>query len=145
MERKIKVVLKKPNEKAVVTEINNEYEEFAEFVDGLIDMTAHPTIEDVDVILNDMSLMNGMSPNIVVPEWESVFAGPLIFAGYDPETGNSISLTDKQVDKVLNYINRNQVFNMSLDRAYLYSKVIGPFQQCEDELEREAVNECQIG
>lgn len=92
-----------------------------------------------------MSLMNGMSPNIVVPEWESVFPGPLIFAGYDPETGNTISLTNKQIDKVLNYINRNQVFNMSLDRAYLYSKVIGPFEQCEDALKMEAVNECQIG
>lgn len=134
MERKIKVVLKKPNEKALVTEINNEYEQFAELVDGLIDMTEHPIIEDVDVILNDMSLMNGMSPNIVVREWESVFAGPLIFAGYDPETGNTISLTDKQIGKVLNYINRNQVFNMSLDMAYLYSKVICPFEQCEDAL-----------
>lgn len=49
MERKIKVVLKKPNEKAVVTEINNKYEQFAELVDGLIDMIEHPTIEDVDV------------------------------------------------------------------------------------------------
>lgn len=145
MKDKIKVVLKKPNEKAIVTVIDNEHEEFANYCDGLIDITKHPTIDDVDVVLNDMSLMKGMSPNIIVPEYEEIFAGPLIFVGYDSDIGKSLSLTDEQVDKVLNYINRNQVFNMSVERAYLYLKLMGPFQQCKGELEREAIEECQIG
>lgn len=144
MEGKIKVVLKKPNEKAIVTVIDNEYEEFVNYCDGIIDITKHPTIDDVNVVLNDMSLMKGMGPNIIVPESEEIFAGPLIFVGYDSDTGESISLTDEQVDNVLNYINRNQVFNMSIERAYLYLKLMGPFQ-CDDKLEREAIEECQIG
>ena len=145
MKDKIKVVLKKPNEKEIVTFIDNEYEEFANYCDGLIDITKHPTIDDVDVVLNDMSLMKGMSPNIIVPEYEEIFAGPLIFVGYDSDIGKSLSLTDEQVDKVLNYINRNQVFNMSVERAYLYLKLMGPFRQCECELERKGIEECQIG
>ena len=145
MKDKIKVVLKKPNEKAIVTVIDNEYEEFANYCDGIIDITKHPTIDGVDVVLNDVSLMKGMSPNIIVPECEEIFAGPLIFVGYDPDTEKSLSLTDEQVDKVLNYINRNQVFNMSVERAYLYLKLMGPFQQCEGELERKGIEECQIG
>ena len=145
MKEKIKVVLKKPNEKAIVTVIDNEHEEFANFCDGIIDIIKHPTIDDVDVVLNDVSLMKGMSPNIIVPECEEIFAGPLIFVGYDSDIGKSLSLTDEQVDKVLNYINRNQVFNMSIERAYLYLKLMGPFQQCKGELERKAIEECQIG
>lgn len=88
MKEKIKVVLKKPNEKAIVTVIDNDYEEFANSCDGLIDITKHPTIDDVYVVINDMSLMKGMSPNIIVPESEDIFAGPLIFVGYDSDTGN---------------------------------------------------------
>lgn len=142
-EKYIKVILKKPNEKAYVTEIKNEYEELSSYCEGLIDITGLPNIDGVDIIVNDMSLMNGMQANIVVPEYESVLAGPIVVTSYDDETGEAKSLTQEQIDKVMKYFDRNKVFNMTVDRAYLYSQVIGPFQQCEDELKEEC--ECQIG
>lgn len=133
----IKVVIKEPNKEPEVKEIVNSYRNISNICHGLIDFTYLPTDESVDVILNDESLMNGMEPNVVVPESENVWAGPLIFAGNDPETGETISLTDRQIEKVMKYIERNQVFGMSLKGAYIYSKAIGPLQQSQDAMEME--------
>ena len=134
---KVKVITKLPNEKAKITEMPNDYESVIDFVGGLIDSTFLPTDEDIDVIVNDSSLTLGMEPNIVTPEFEGVFAGPLIFCTHDDD-GNMVSLSDEQIEKAMKYIERNSVFNMSLERAYQYSQIIGPLQRCEDELGMEA-------
>ncbi len=134
---KVKAITKLPNEKAKITEIPSDYGFVSDFVGGLVDCTFLPTDEDIDIIVNDNSLNLRMNPNIVTPEFEGVLAGPLIFCTHDDE-GEMASLTDEQIDKAMRYIERNSVFNMSLERAYQYSKVIGPLQRCEDELGMEA-------
>ena len=134
---KVKVITKLPNEKAKIEEIPNDFDFVSEFVEGLVDSTFLPTDEDIDVIVNDSSLTLGMEPNIVTPEYEGVLAGPLIFCTHDEE-GEMVSLSDEQIEKAMKYIERNSVFNMSLERAYQYSQIIGPLQRCEDELGMEA-------
>jgi hypothetical protein len=133
----ITVVTKLPNEEAKVTKMKNDYKTISNFCEGLIDMTSHPKDDQMSIICNDNFLMNGMKTNIVVPEREEVYCGPLIFCGYDEETGNSISLTDKQIEMTLKYCKRNMLHNMSLEGAYRYAKVIGPFQESEDALTKE--------
>lgn len=135
---KIRAVVKEPNKDAVVTEITNDYKTLSKAVGGLIDMTPMPTDDSVDIVCNDEFLYNGMEPNIVMPEREGVLCGPIVFVGYNPEDGSSISLTDKQVEKALRYCQRNVLHHMSLEGAYRYSKVIGPLQQSEDELAKQA-------
>ncbi len=130
----IKVVTKLPNEEAKVEEISNDYSTVSNFCKGMIDMVDHPKDQGISIICNDEFLFNGMEPNIVVPEREEVFCGPLIFCGYDPETGDSISLTDEQVDTAMKYCKRNMLHHMSLEGAIRYAKVIGPLQQSYDEL-----------
>ncbi len=130
---KVKVITKRPNENPKVEEIDNEYESLYGFVLGLIDYTYLPKREDIDIIVNDSSLCLGMTPNIVIPEYEHVLAGPIIFSTHN-EDGEMISLNDEQIECILKYINKNQVFNMSLDRAFEYSKMIKPLRECEDEL-----------
>ena len=66
-----------------------------------------------DIIFNDEFLMNGMRPNIVTPENYGVICGPIIFAGVDSQTGDTISLTEEQVKKVIQYCNDNMLFNIS--------------------------------
>ncbi len=134
---KVKVITKLPNEKAKIEEMPNDFDFVSEFVKGLVDSTFLPTDEDIDVIVNDSSLTLGMEPNIVTPEYEGVLAGPLIFCTHDEE-GEMVSLSDEQIKKTMKYIERNSVFNMSLERAYQYSQLIGPLQRCEDELGMEA-------
>ena len=95
----IRVVTKLPNEEAKAVEIKNDYRTISDFCKGMIDMVDHPKDQHISIICNDEFLFNGMEPNIVAPEREEVLCGPLIFCGYDPETGDSISLTEEQVDK----------------------------------------------
>jgi len=131
----ITVVTKLPNEPAKVEKMKNAYKTISEFCGGLIDMTELPKDDLVSVICNDESLINGMETNIVMPETEGVLCGPIVFAGYDPETGDSVSLTERQIKTVLRYCERNMLHHMSLEGAYRYSKVIGPLQKSEDALE----------
>lgn len=133
----IRVVTKLPNEEAKITTMKNDYKTISSFCQGFIDMTDLPKGENIDLICNDEFLMNGMETNIVMPEREQVFCGPLVFCGYDPETGDSVSLSEKQVEEVMKYCKRNMLHNMSLEGAYRYAKVIGPLQEAEDALENE--------
>lgn len=130
----IRVVTKLPNEEAKVEEIDGGYRAVSDFCGGMIDMVDHPKDERMSIICNDEFLVNGMEPNIVVPEREQVFCGPLIFCGYDPETGDSVSLSDEQVRAAMKYCKRNMLHHMSLEGAYRYAKVIGPLQESYDEL-----------
>jgi hypothetical protein len=130
----IRVITKLPNEEPKIVDMSTEISGIQEFCQGLIDITGLPKDETVQVICNDNFLCNGMEPNIVVPEWEQVFCGPLIFTGFEPETGETVSLTDKQIEETLRYCKRNNLHHMSLEGAYRYSKVILPLQQSYDEL-----------
>lgn len=116
---KIRVILKEENKPARVEEIDNDIKFLQGFVGGMIDMTSMPGMNgEVDVICNDEFLYNGSLPNVMVPEYDHIMGGNLIFAGYDPEDGSSISLTDKQIDDVLKYIDKNKVENMDFDMAF---------------------------
>lgn len=134
--KKIRVVTKLPDEDAKEELMENGYFTISEFCKGLIDIAPLPTDESITIICNDEFLLNGMKPNIVTPETEGVICGPIVICGYDPETGDSISLTDEQVTKALDYCQRNNLHNMSLEGAYRYSKVIGPLQRSYDALNR---------
>ena len=130
----IRVVKKLPDEEAKETMMENGYGTISEFCKGLIDIAPLPTDGSVTIICNDEFLVNGMKPNIVTPETEGVICGPIILCGYDPESGDSISLTDKQVKEALEYCERNNLHGMSLEGAFRYSKVIGPLQRSYDAL-----------
>lgn len=132
-DRKITVVTKLPNEGAKIRKIENDYKAISGFCEGFIDMVELPKDGRMTIICNDNFLNNGMEPNIVMPEREEVICGPLIIAGYDPETGETVSLTEEQKKKALKYCERNNLHHMSLEGAYRYSKVIGPLQESYDE------------
>lgn len=132
----VKVITKEPNREPEIREIPNDYRCLAEFCKGLIDMGEMPFDRSVNYIVNDCSLRNGMEPNIVLPEYENLIAGPVMFAGNDEE-GNTISLTDKQVKRIMKYIERNQVFNMSMEGAYIYMMSMASKLENEKNLEME--------
>ena len=134
--RMIKVIVKQPNGDPEIKEVPNAYEEMAEFCHGFIGMGEMPFNRRINYIVNDSSLVNGMEPNIVLPEYENLIAGPVIFAGNDDE-GNTISLTDEQIEKVMKYIGRNQVFYLSMEGAYIYMMSMSSGFEKEKELEME--------
>lgn len=116
---KIRVVLKEAGSSAKVAEIDNTLESFQERVGGLIDMTSLPGTDGlVDIVCKDDFLFDGSQPNVMTPEYDHVMGGNLIFVGYNPEDGSSISLTDKQVEKVLDYVRENAVDGMDYASAF---------------------------
>ncbi len=121
-QRFIRVVVKEPYKDPEIKTIKNDYKRMSEFLGGMMDITEFPLDETIDVMVNDESLLNGMEPNVIVPEIEGVWAGPIIFAGYEPETGESISLNDRQIEKVLEYIKENVSRDQTISEAYLHSK-----------------------
>jgi len=110
MNKKIRVIIKKPFEPAVVKEIDDGLKPLQEIVGGYIESADLPNMYNVFGYCNDEGLINGMSPNIYRPEWKDVIFGPLVFCGADEE-GESISLTDEQIADVMNYLSQNDVKN----------------------------------
>lgn len=51
------------------------------------------------------------------------------FAGVDSQTGDTISLTEEHIKKVIQYCNDNMLFNMTLESAYAYSRSVGSFNK----------------
>lgn len=107
MKKTIRVVVKKPFKKAVVQEIENDLKTLQGLVEGLIDCVTMPTIEGVDMIVNDEGLYMCV-PNILVPEYRSALFGTLVIAGYNDE-GDHISLTNEQIDQVMAYLDKNSL------------------------------------
>lgn len=134
---KIKVIQKLPNEEAKVVEMDNTLGELQSFVKGNIDYLEMPRQHNSDLIFNDNFLYEDMEPNIVMPEREEIICGPLIVAGYEPETGNTISLTNNQIVSAMKYIERNKVYNMSIIGAFRYAKVLKGYQEAEDQIRKE--------
>lgn len=132
----IKVIIKEVDQEPEIKEIDNNYKVLQEYVGGTIDITNLPNIEpEVDIICNDEFLLNGSMANFMMPERDHVMGGCCVFAGYDPETGNTISLTDKQIKKTLEYLDRNKVKNMDIGTAfYLMNGMKVGFKGSEAEL-----------
>ncbi len=133
----IKAIIKYPDKKPQVVNFFDSYENISEFVSGMIEQVALPGHDDITIICNDDFIFNGMSPNIILPERENVLCGPLIFTGYDNETGDTVSLNEKQIDAVMDYCEKNNLHHMSLAGAYHYSKAINVLNQCLDALSKE--------
>ncbi len=127
--KNIRVVIKEVDKPAEVKEISNDYKTFQQCVGGgLYEIVEMPGQENVDIACNEEYLLNGMRANLVLPECDNVLGGPLVFMGYDPETGESISLTDEQISSVQEFIEGHQVQNMSIPQAYYAMKASQQFK-----------------
>ena len=101
---KIKVILKEPYKKPIVTYIENSLDSYQSIVGGDIDCVEFPTIKNADIVCNDEFLLLGLPGNFFVPHNEGAMAGNIIVAGYNPENGSHISLNDNQIKSALEYI-----------------------------------------
>ena len=138
MKKQIKVVYKAPNQPYEVINIDNDYSKLSELVQAdFIGRTLLPGIESVDVIADDSFLMNEKryNANFIAPEIETIFCGPVIFMGYDPETGDNVGLSDSQISYVCNYLDKHQVYAMTLEDAYDVYQAI--YIEAKSDLEEE--------
>ena len=134
---KIKVIRKKPNNEIEVVEMNHTIKDFQKYVKGLVEFVSLPKGVNIDIICNDNFLNEEMEPNFVLPERVEIICGPVIIAGYDPETGHTVSLTDKQMKVATDYLANNSVYNMSIRGAYRYVKVLRDYQKDMEKMNHE--------
>lgn len=121
MGEKIRVILKKVDKPGVVTEIDNDIgtlQELAGGPDEMIGMCSFPIGENIDMIYADNYLNDGSKANFLMPEMKHVMGGTCIIAGYNPEDGSTISLTDKQIELASKYLEKNHVQKMDMQMAY---------------------------
>lgn len=106
--KKIQVVIKRLGEEAVIEEISKGLETLREIVGGRIEMTSHPDFpKGVNLVCNEEGKLEGLKPNI---HWgtSDVINGNFLIMAHNA-SGNSISLTDKQVEFAKNFIAENEI------------------------------------
>lgn len=100
----IKVLIKEPYKEPYVKEIIDELKSFQEIVGGHIECVEMPGVKNVDIYVNDEGKLDKLAGNFWLPEYEDCVCGTCYMVGYEPETGDNISITDNQIKKCLKYI-----------------------------------------
>jgi len=96
----IKVILKRPGEKAFTTEIPNTLEALQNEVGGYIEVTQ--PFEDAAIICNEEGRLLGLPPNVRYgPEF---YVGPILIVGVD---GEEFTDCPGDHDNVITYLNRS--------------------------------------
>ena len=121
--KKIRVLIKKPKEEAYIAEIDDELETLNEIVGGIITCTTLPGRDDIDIYSNDEALNLNLEGNIwLASSIANCICGTCFFVGHNCRTGESVSLTDEQIEKCKEYIKTFQIkpsLDLYLDFDYI--------------------------
>lgn len=103
--KKIKVVIKKVNERPIITTIEDDLRTLQKIVGGFIEIVS--IADGIDMILNEEGKMNGSKPNFFYSRnrYTDLIFGDVLFTGVDYESGTQESLSDRQIQSVLKWLN----------------------------------------
>lgn len=104
----MKVVIKNPFEKPVVTEIEEGLKPLQKLVGGLIDNVYELTQQNINIWINDEGKIYNLEPNFIVYGGSDIVVGTAVFTGYDDE-GGDISLTDEQITIIKDYLSKRSL------------------------------------
>lgn len=97
MKNTIKVIKKCSNQVAVVIEIEDSLEAMRNTVEGPLSVTR--INEEIDLWYNDEFLFHDFKPNLLLDS--VVYHGSIFFASHN-DLGDTVSLTDQNVDYIMN-------------------------------------------
>lgn len=102
---KIKVVIKKVGRNPIVTIIEDDLKTAQRIVGGRIEIVS--VSKGIDMIVNEEGKMNGNKPNFYFTQngYTDLIFGDVLFTGVNYEEGTQISLTDWQIQYVLDWLN----------------------------------------
>lgn len=105
-----KVIIKNPNHKAAIAEVKEISLNYLQaIVGGYIESVYIPQLENMPIscFCNEEGKLQGLDTNFPLVmcngQVYDTVAGPVIFCGCD-EMGESIGLTDEQIERVMNYL-----------------------------------------
>lgn len=105
----IRVLVKEPYKEPYLKEIEDTLENLQEIVGGYIESVDMPGLKNVDLYVNEEGKMDRLDGNFWLPEYEDCVVGTCFMVGADPEEGELVSITDKQVDDCKKYIKKYEL------------------------------------
>lgn len=102
--KKIRLMIKEPNKPAYVTEMEDTLQNMQKIVGGMIDCVQMPNVDNVDIFFNDEGKLEQLDGNVWLAGTGDCIVGTIYMVGYDEESGDSVSLTDKQIKECEKYI-----------------------------------------
>ena len=105
---RIKVLIKHPYQDPEIVEIDNTLESCQEIVGGLIQIVPFPTVDGVDLVLNEEGKIFKLDGNFFMPHYQDCVVGPAIMTSSDDE-GNLASISEKQIQDCKKYIKTFQL------------------------------------
>ncbi|MBD5091849.1 MAG: DUF3846 domain-containing protein [Clostridiales bacterium] len=109
---KITAIIKQPFSRPYVTEIENSLESYQKIVGGRIECVDMPKAKGIDIILNEEGKLDGLAPNVFLPEYDDCIMGPIVVVAFNPQRGNHLGLSNEQVSDAMNYLNKNHVISI---------------------------------
>lgn len=106
----IKGLLVKPYKAPEIIEFSEEYGELQKLVEGYIEMPY--LFDDVDIVINEEGKLIGLEPNVYIyddNDLVDVIVGNIVVVGHNDE-GETISLTDEQIDKYTKVFANKELF-----------------------------------
>ena len=100
----VKVLIKEPGKEPYEKEIEDTLDNLEGIVGGCIECVEMPGVKNVDLYVNEEGKLNKLPGNFWLPEYEDCACGTVYMVGFDPETGDNISITDNQIKKCKKYI-----------------------------------------
>ena len=123
----LKVLIKEPDKKPYVKEIEDTLEAKQAIVGGLIECVSMPNTSDVDLYVNEEGKLDNLQGNFWLPEYEDCTVGTCFMVGYDEESGENVDITDKQIKQCEKYISMFQI-PIGLD-LYLDFNILNEFMK----------------
>ncbi len=102
--KKIRILIKRPNEEPVVEEVDDDLKTFQEIVGGRIELIEMPGVDNIDIYANEEAMLEQMPGNIWIAGTGDCVKGTCYMVGCDIENGENVSLTDEQIKTCKKYI-----------------------------------------
>jgi hypothetical protein len=90
----IRVVVKKPNEQAIIKCVVDDLSTWQRLVGGYIEVVPYDDYLNILVICNEEGKLEGLSPNIVY--YNDILVGTIVFVSSNEE-GDFVGLNDEQI------------------------------------------------
>lgn len=126
-DKKLRVLVKEPYKEPYVKEIEGTLKSMQEIVGGYIECVEMPTVQGVDLYVNEEGKLEGQLGNFWLPEYEDCVVGTCFMVGFEPETGLNNDITDRQIKQCKKYIDffklpRDKDLYFNFDELEVYMK-----------------------
>ena len=100
----MKIIYKKVNEGQEIIEIEHGLENMQELVGGLIDCL--DIQNNITIVFDDEGKIKQKPVNMIITRgtWSDYIVGDIFFCGFNSDEGELISLTDQQIEYIMNMI-----------------------------------------